>query len=315
MKCFVILAALAAAACQSGDLARLNPFRDAELPEIELGSLFGDLRMPQLPTYALADLLPEMAFLRDAPPDVEQGYGGFVGEVRPYDGAAPLTLAPVRDRPMSVRVTGEGRDYALRGYLSTVAVGGDMLWDLQVLSFETRRGRVGSLRPPLATGRMTTGPDGRVRGVAIDFPALREHGAKPPPPGSVEYQTLADAFRYLSPPLPARPVAAGARLDRPQPLRRLLLSTTAEPARDSQASRIVGLVDYKGREAVLVVHEGEVAYRAGDEAVAIAVAGHSLYDRATGQLAHSALRLARTGRLDGRPLDEVAYVETAVELR
>ena len=315
MKRLVILAALAAAACQSGDLARLNPFRDARLPEVNLGSLFSDLRMPELPTYALADLLPEMAFLRDAPPDVAAGHGGYVGEVRPYEGALPLALASTRDRPMSVRVTGEGGDYALRGYLSTAPVGADMLWDMQVLSFEDRRGRVGSLRPPLATARMTTAPDGRVRGVALDFPALRERGAETPRPGGVEYETLANALRYLSPPLPGKPVAAGDRLDRPQPLQRLLARTTAEPARDSQVSRIVGRTVYKGRPALLVVHEGEVAYEAGAEAVALAVAGHSLYDLETGLLAHSALRLARAGRIDGRPVDEVAYVETAVELR
>ena len=315
MKRLVILAALAAAACQSGDLARFNPFRDAKLPEVKLGSLFSDLRMPQLPTYALADLLPEMAFLRDAPPDVTAGHGGFVGEVTPYDGALPLVLASTNDRPMSVRVTGEGRDYALRGYLSTVPVGGDMLWDLQVLSFEDRRGRVGSLRPPLATGRMTTAADGRVRGVVIDFPALRQRGAEAPRPGGAEYETLADAFRYLSPPLPGKAVAAGDRLDRPQPLQRLLVRTTAKPERDSQVSRIVGRTVYKGRDSLLVVHDGEVAYRSNADGVAISVAGHSVYDLQTGLIAQSVIRLARAGRIDGQPVDDLAYVETAVELR
>ncbi len=315
MKRLVILAALAAVGCQSGDLARLNPFRDARMPEVKLGSLFPDLRMPQLPTYALADLLPEMAFLRDAPPDVAAGQGGYLGEVTPYDGALPLALAATRDRPMSVRVTGKGRDYALRGYLSTVPVGGDMLWDLQVLSFEDRRGRVGSLRPPLATGRMTTAPDGRVRGVAIDFPALRARGAEAPPPGGAEYETLADAFRYLSPPLPGKPVALGDRLDRPQPLQRLLVRTTAKPERDSQVSRVAGRTLYKGRDSLLVVHQGEVAYRAGADGVAISVTGHGVYDLQTGLLAQSVLKVARAGRIDGQPVDEVAYIETAVELR
>jgi hypothetical protein len=315
MKRFVILAALAAAACQSGDLARLNPFRNAELPEVKLGSLFSGMRLPQLPTYALTDLLPEMAFLRDAPPDVAAGYGGYVGEVSPYDGALPLALRETRDRPMSVRVTGKGRDYALRGYLSTVALGGDMLWDLRVLSFEDRRGRIGSLRPPLATGRMTTAPDGRVRGVAVDFPALRERGEAAPPQGSAEYETLADAFRYLSPPLPGKPVAPGDRLGQPRPLQRLLAHTTAKPARDSQTSRVVGRTVYKGRDSLLVVHDGEVAYSAGADRVVLSVAGHSLYDLETGQLAHSVLRLTRSGSIDGRPADDLAYIETAVELR
>ena len=315
MKRFVILAALAAAACQSGDLARLNPFRDARMPEVRLGSLFPNVSIPQLPTYALADLLPEMAFLRDAPPDVMAGQGGYVGAVTAYDGALPLALAATSERPMSVRVTGKGRDYAMRGYLSTVPVGADMLWDLTVLSFEDRRGRVGSLRPPLAAGRMTSAADGRVRGVAIDFPALRERGEEAPVRGGGEYETIADSFRYLSPPLPAKPVAVGDRLDRPQPLQRLLVRTTAKPAQDSQVSRVVGRTSYKGRDSLLVVHEGEVAYRSGADGVTIAVAGHSLYDLATGQLAHSVLKLARSGRIDGQPADEVAFVETAVELR
>jgi len=315
MKRLVIAAVLAAAGCQSADLSRLNPFRDMKLPDVNVGSLIPDIRLPQVPTYALADLLPEMGFLRDAPPDVTAGRGGYVGEVRPYAGAQPLVLAELRERPMSVRVTGRGRDYAMRGYLSTVRVGGDMLWDLQVLSFEDRRGRTSALRPPLATGRMTTTPDGRVRGVAIDYPALRERGAEVPRAGSVEYETLADAFRYLAPPLPAKPIAEGEGLDRPQPLQRLLLRTSAKPAQDTHASRVAGVTTYKGRDALLVLHEGEVAYRAGDEALAIAVAGHSLYDLQTGMLAHSVLKLARTGRLEGKPVDEAVFIETAVELR
>jgi hypothetical protein len=162
---------------------------------------------------------------------------------------------------------------------------------------------------------MATAPDGRVRGVVIDYPALRERGAEPPPPGGVEYETLADAFRYLSPPLPGKPVALGDRLDRPQPLQRLLVRTTAQPARDSQVSRIVGRTVHKGRDALLVVHAGEVAYRSGADGVAISVAGHGVYDLQTGLLAHSVLRIARAGRIDGQPVDEVAYIETAVELR
>lgn len=313
MRRFAFAAALGLAACQSGDLARLNPFREASLPEVKLSGLLPDVRMPQLPTYALADLLPEMAFLRDAPPDVESGYGGYVGEVRPYDGAVSLGLAEVQDRPMSVRVTGRDRDYAMRGRLSTVRVGDDMLWDLQVLSFEDRRGRVGSLRPALAVGRMTTTPDGRVRGVAVDFPAFRERGARPPAPGSAEYETLADSFRYLSPPLPSKPVAPGDGMDRPQPLQRLLLRTTAKPAHDGQTSRVVGLTTYKGREVLLVQHAGEVAYKSGADGVTIAATGHSLYDTATGLLVRSVLRLARTGAIDGAPVDEVAFIETAVD--
>lgn len=313
MRRFAFAAALTLAACQSADLARLNPFREASLPKVDFSRLLPDVRMPQLPTYALADLLPEMAFLRDAPPDVASGYGGYVGEVRPYEGALSLALAEIRDRPMSVRVTGQGRDYAMRGRVSTVRVGADMLWDFQVLSFEDRHGRVASLRPPLATGRMTTAPDGRVRGVAVDFAALRERGQQAPRPGSVEYETLADSFRYLSPPLPAKPVAVGDRLDRPQPLQRVLLSTTAKPVRDAQSSRAVGLTMHKGREALLVQHEGEVAYQSGSDGVTLSVAGHGLYDVETGLLVSSVLRLARTGRIDGAPVDEVAYIETAVD--
>ncbi len=303
-----ILAGCLLQGCGGSGLGDLNPFKDMSLPDLSLPTGAGE-------AYAASDLLPEMAFGRGDRPDIDAAYGGYAGTVD--DAAAPvrLRLAAPDDFALSVRVTGGRNDYSLRGLGEAVRVGPDILWDLSVLTFEDRRRRLSALRPPLASGQMTTTETGAVRGVALDFPALRARGAAVPARGETEYETLADSLRYLAAPLPAKAVAVGDDLGPPSAVRRLAARTSAEVRRDDVGTRAAGLTRYRGRPALLAVHGGGMLFVNRADRMELRVAGHAVYDLETGLVLRSILRLTWRGQVDGRAADQQVFIETAITPR
>ena len=194
-------------------------------------------------------------------------------------------------------------------------VGADILWDLSILTFEDRRRRLSALRPPLATGRMTTTETGAVRGVALDFPALRARGAAVPARGDAEYETLADSLRYLAAPLPANAVAEGDNLGPPSAVQRLTARTSANVERNDIRTRAAGLTRYGDRPALLAVYDGGMLFVNRSDRMELQIAGHAVYDLATGLVMRSILRLTWRGQVEGRATDEQVFIETAITPR
>jgi hypothetical protein len=300
---------LALAGCAGDELERFNPFAELTLPKL-------NLELPELPrmTYAVSDLLPDLAQRPPAPPDVESGVGGFTGALGRPDGKLEWRAGQVSDFRLSVHVISGDRDYLLQGRGSTVAVGPDLLWDLQIVSFEDRQRRLVALRPPLVQARMSATPEGGVRGLALDFPAHRERRAAAPERGSAEYRALSDGLRYLVQPLPAGPVAIGDSLGRPQALDLVMANNGQTPENDSATLRLVGTAQYQGREVIVGEHSGAVGFRQNEDRLSFAIAGHVLYDRESGLPIVSVLRLSREGRLDGHSVGGAAYIETRLVL-
>ncbi|MBM3491217.1 MAG: hypothetical protein FJX68_12375 [Alphaproteobacteria bacterium] len=301
--------AAALAGCAEGELRRYNPLADFALPKLN----FDLPEMPRL-TYAASDLLPDLAVRPATPPDVEGGIGGFAGAIDEPDGPLLWQTSLVADFRLSVHVFASQRDYLLQGRGSTVAVGPDLLWDLQVVSFEDRQRRLVALRPPLVQARMTATPEGTVRGLTIDFPAHRERRAAAPERDSAEYRALAEGLRYLVQPLPLAAVKVGDSLGRPQALELALASTSLAPQDDTIATRVAGRARYQGREAIVARHEGAISFRQNDDRLRFSIAGHVLYDRQSGLPLVSVLRLSREGVLNGQPINDRAHIQTQIVL-
>lgn len=304
----VIAVGMLLSGCESPDIGKLNPFKDMSLPDLSLPSSDGE-------AYAASDLLPEMAFGRGDLPDVDTEFGGYAGPVEPSTAPVRLSLTEPGEFAMSVRVTGSRNDYSLQGLGGTVRVGADVLWDLSILTFEDRRRRLSALRPPLVAGRMTTTETGTVRGVALDFPALRERGGAVPARGDAEYETLADSLRYLAAPLPADSVAVGDDLGPPIAVQRLTARTSADIQRNDIGTRLAGATSYGERSALLAVYDGGMLLANGADRVALQIAGHAVYDLETGLMLRSILRLTWRGQVDGVATDEQIFIETAITPR
>lgn len=302
-----LCAVLALAGCAGDELQRFNPFAELTLPKLAL-------ELPELPrmTYAVSDLLPDLAQRSPTPPDVESGLGGFTGAVGRPDGKLDWRAGQVPDFRLSVHVISGERDYLLQGRGATVAVGPDLLWDLQIVSFADRQRRLVALRPPLVQVRMSATPVGGVRGLAIDFPAHRERRAAAPERDSGEYRALSEGLRYLVQPLPAGPVAIGDSLGRPQALDLALAGSSLVPESDTAALRVAGTAQYQGREVIVGQHSGAVRFRQNDDRLSLAITGHVLFDRQSGLPLASVLRLTREGRIDGQPISGTAYIQTSL---
>ncbi len=304
----VVIGGCLLSGCESTDLDSLNPFKDMSLPDLSLPSGDGD-------AYAASDLLPEMAFGRGDQPDVDNRLGGYAGPVDEAAKPVRLHFVAPNEFAMSVRVTGSRNDYSLQGLGKAVRVGADVLWDLSILTFEDRRRRLSALRPPLAAGRMTTTETGAVRGVVLDFPALRARGTALPARGDAEYETLADSLRYLAAPLPANTVAAGDNLGPPSAVRRLTARTSAKVERDDIRTRVAGPTRYADRAALLAVYDGGMLFVNGSDRMTLQIAGHAVYDLETGLVLRSILRLTWRGQVEGRATDEQVFIETAITPR
>jgi len=311
-----LAAALALASCADSGLGRYNPLKDVSLPSLDLG--LDDLSLPDLSlpttaalgdaTFAATDILPEFAFGRRGPVDVDAGVGGYTGAVDRQAAPQLPPLGTLRGFQFAVRVFGSGADYAVRGLGSTTTLGQDRLWQLEVVSFEDRHRRLVSLRPPIVAASMTASDTAASKGLAVAFPAVA--ASRAPQRGSPEYEALAESLRSLSAPLAAESGEA-ERIGRPAALERLVRAAKP-PASDTTAGRIVGTASVEGRRAAVALYDGEAAYVDGANRLTFAAKGHALIDLESGLALASTVRLRRTGSLDGRRVADEVTIETAI---
>lgn len=307
-----VAAATLLAACSAEDLARFDPGKQfSDIANRDFAFTDQTLFASTDYTYSATDLLPSTVIAREAPPDVEAGQGGYRGKIADMASALDVQLREVEDFRLAVRVVGNGNDYRIQGLGSTLILEQDMLWDLQVVTFEDQRRRLNGLRPPLATGRLTSTPQGKLRGLLLAFPAYQRRGVAPPPRDSNEYKTFADSLSYMVATLPQGTVKAGDDLGPPPALARLMATTSTQPLQSTLQTRVVGETMVENRRAIVAVYDGNVAYQQGSDTVTYAIAGHALYDAVTGLLTHSTLRLDRSGNIDGAPLQDRVFIETA----
>ena len=307
-----LAAGLLLAGCGEGGMSQrlrdLNPLDKVSLPRLELPGI-------DVGNLAVSDLLPRLALEESAPPAVDGPNGGYAGPVTPLAGPVALPAEGVADFDLLMRVGGDMPPFLWRALGATARVGDDLLWDIDIVSFQDRNRRLTAVRPPLATGLMTTMADGRVRGLSLDFPALVQSGGEAPTPGSREYESLRQSLSYLAGPVSASPVSADDNLGTPAVLAAVLAQSTARRENDTLFTRLAGRTEVEGRQALLLVYGGGIDLVADEGRVRYSVAGHLLRDAATGLPLSADLVIAREGRIEGRTVAGRLHLKIAARPR
>lgn len=304
------IAAMVLSGCGEGAISRriatLNPFDGVSLP---------DLPRTGAASLALSDFLPQIRFDDDSPPQVDGPGGGYAGPLRPLDGPVALPVAAVPDFDLLLHVAGDTTPFLWRALGATALVGDDLLWNIDIVNFQDRGRRLTAVRPPLASGLMTTTARGRVRGLSLDFPALTRAGGTAPAPGSREYESLRQSLSYLAGPVSSTPLDPESRLGPPAALAAVLAQSTARRERDTVAGRLAGRTEHEGRPAYLIVYDGGVDLVAKEGRVRYGVAGHLVRDAETGLPLASRLRIERSGRIGDREVADRLFIRIAARVR
>ena len=308
----VAICAIALAACDSGPLAKLEmpSLPSLHLPQVEVP----EVQTPDLPRldYVL-DIYPQLKLPRLPLPDVERGVGGYTGPVAPIEQPVALTLnPPVHHVSFLYRTTGVRNDFQFAGDGVFETPGQELAFVADMWAFRDERSQRRSVTPPLAAARLIASRDGAVRGLVLDYPVAKRFAAETPARGSREDEAIGNGFRDLIQRLPEQPVKPGDLLPLPGPLARFLANRAAPPAVNSLQLEVVGLAEHRGRRALLARYGGEAVFVAEPDRVTYAVAGHALFDLETGLLVEGLLRVATSGSIDGKRVDNRVFIETAV---